>query len=497
MLKNSLPFLIAMILGALAVLGFAPFFIFPANILSLAGLCYLWIKAGNPKTAFKLGFQYGLGLFGAGIYWIYISLHDFGNMPWWFAGFSTFCLCAFMALFVALVGWFSKRLGSPLISIPVLWGLSDWTRSWIFTGFPWLTMGYSQVPHSPLAGFIPLVGVYGVSVIAVFFAALIANWLANSPSNLISKRNTIAALMLVIVIGGVLKTAEWTLPIGKPISVALLQGNIAQDEKWSPETAQNTINQYIEMTQASKAKLIVLPETAFPVISSQIDPSIKDALNTRAKQNNGDMIVGLVEFNEATNSTPSEYFNSAVSFGSNPNQTYRKNHLVPFGEFIPLKLVLGWIYRDYLHMPLSDLSRGGSQQKPMNLAGQKVAVNICYEDVFGNEIIHQLPNATLLVNISNDAWYGLSYAADQHMQFSQARALETGRMVLRATNNGATAIIDQHGYILAHAPHYTKTTLNALAQGYKGSTPYVRWGNWPFIIFCFSAIAFVIRRKTK
>jgi apolipoprotein N-acyltransferase len=493
MLKNSLPFLIAIILGALAVLGFAPFCIFPASILSLAGLCYLWIKADNPKTAFKLGFQYGLGLFGAGIYWIYISLHDFGSMPWWFAGFCTFCLCAFMALFVALVGWFSKKLGSPLVSIPVLWGLSDWTRSWIFTGFPWLTMGYSQVPHSPLAGFMPLVGVYGVSVITVFFAATIAYWLANKSSNSTYKRNSTIAMVLILVTGGILKVIEWTVPFGKPLSVALLQGNIAQEEKWSPETAQNTINQYIDMAQASNAQLIVMPETAMPVVSSQIGPGIKDALSARARQNNGDMIVGVVEYNENTN----EYFNSAISFGSNPNQTYRKNHLVPFGEFIPLKQIFGWIYRDYLHMPLNDLSRGGTQQKPMNLAGQKVAVNICYEDVFGNEIIHQLPEATLLVNISNDAWYGLSYAADQHMQFSQARALETGRMVLRATNNGATASIDQHGYILAHAPHYTKTTLNVLAQGYTGSTPYVRWGNWPFTVFCFGALIGIISRKRR
>jgi apolipoprotein N-acyltransferase len=380
----------------------------------------------------------------------------------------------------------------------VLWGLSDWTRSWIFTGFPWLTMGYSQVPHSPLAGFMPLVGVYGVSVITVFIGALIGYWFAFKPQNLVWKRNAIVALTLILVAGFVLKAVEWTAPFGKPLSVALLQGNIAQDEKWSPETAQNTINQYIEMTQASKAQLIVLPETALPVLASQLDPSVKTTLTERAKKNGGDILVGLVQVNSSvTQPDYDRYFNSAISFGSAPTQYYSKNHLVPFGEFIPLKQIFGWIYRDYLHMPLSDLSRGGTQQKPMNLAGQKIAVNICYEDVFGNEIIHQLPDATLLVNISNDAWYGLSYAADQHMQFSQARALETGRMVLRATNNGATASIDQHGYILAHAPHYTKTTLNVLAQGYTGSTPYVRWGNWPFIVFCFGALIGIISRKRR
>ncbi len=495
MLKNLSSFLIALTLGAVAVSGFAPFYIFPLSIFSLAGITYLWIKTSSPKSAWVLGFSYGLGLYCVGIYWIYISLHDFGGMPWWFAGFCTFCLCAFMAIFVGLVGWFAKKLGAPLISIPVLWGLSDWVRSWIFTGFPWLTMGYSQVPHSPLTGYMPIVGVYDVSVITVFTGALIGYWLANKPQNLIFKRNVIAALVLILIAGGLLKVVEWTTPIGKAFSVSLIQGNIPQDIKWSPEAAQGTIDQYLQMAKASNAQLIILPETALPVISSQLDESIKNTLSDYAKHHS--LIIGMVEYDEKTN----EYFNSAISFSDAPSQTYKKNHLVPFGEFIPLKKVFGWIYRDWLNMPLSDLSRGGWEQDPMRLLGngvaQHIGINICYEDVFGNEIIRQLPKATLLVNISNDAWYGTSYAADQHMQFSQARALETGRMMLRATNNGATASIDQHGYVLAHAPHFTKTTLNVTAQGYTGSTPYVRWGNWPFIIFCFGAIAFVIRRKTK
>ena len=495
-------FLLAFALGALSVLGFAPFYIFPMPIFAIAGLCYFWAKVSTPAGAWLLGFSYGLGLYCVGIYWIYISLHDFGGMPWWFAGFSTFCLCAFMALFVGLVGYFGKKLGTKnmdwlWLSVPVLWGLSDWIRSWIFTGFPWLTMGYSQVPQSPLAGYMPLVGVYGVSVITVFVAALVGYWLANSLQSPIWKRNSVAALTLIVVGGFILKAVEWTTPIGAPTKVALIQGNIAQDTKWSPESAQSTINQYLDMAKASTAKLIILPETALPVLSSQLDPSIKVALTAHAKQNNGDIIVGMVEYNEATSNAPSEYFNSALSFGSAPTQVYSKNHLVPFGEFIPLKQVFGWIYRDYLHMPLSDLSRGGVNQKPMRLVNQKVAVNICYEDVFGEEIIRQLPAATLLINISNDAWYGQSYAAYQHMQFSQARALETGRMMLRATNTGATAAIDNHGYVLAHLPHFTKATLNVMAQGYTGSTPYIVWGNWPFIVFCFSVLAYLLWRKRR
>ncbi len=484
-------FAIPYLLGAFTVLAFAPFYIFPIAVLSLIGIIYLWIKADSPKAAFKLGFQFGLGLHVVGTYWIYISLHDFGGMPWWFAGFSTFCLCAFMALFVGLVGYFSKRFGFIIISALVLWGLSDWVRSWIFTGFPWLTLGYSQVPHSPLAGYMPIVGVYGVSVINAFVAAIIACWLAKTNHNVIWKRNAIAALMLIIVSGGLLKVIEWSTPINGPISVALIQGNIAQSTKWSPDTAQNTIDTYINMAKASEAQLIVLPETALPVVSSQVDASITDALINHAKQNNGNIIVGMVEVNQQTD----EYFNSAFSYGTAPTQSYAKNHLVPFGEYIPLKQVFGWIYRDWLNMPLSDLSRGGAYQTPMQLGNQKVAVNVCYEDVFGEEITHQLPAATLLVNISNDAWYGESYAADQHMQFSQARALETGRMMLRATNTGATAAIDPHGFVIAYAPHDVQTTLNVQAQGYTGTTPYVRWGNWPFIVFCFGVLLVLVWRK--
>lgn len=487
--------IIAFLLGALAVLGFAPFYIFPATIIALIGIIYCWAKAPTAKACLTLGFQFGLGLYSVGIYWIYISLHDFGSMPWWFAGFCTFCLCAFMALFPALVGYFSKRLTFLTISAPVLWGLSDWVRSWIFTGFPWLTIGYSQTPYSPLAGYIPVVGVYGVSIITVAIAACIAIWLANKnqPINLTWRRNVITAVTLLVAAGGILKVVPWSSPIGELFSASLIQGNVAQDIKWLPDAAERTMAQYVAMTESSKADLIVLPETALPVIASQLDPAVKEALASHAKQNNGNIIVGMVDYDLNTQ----EYFNSAFSLGIDSTQSYSKNHLVPFGEFIPFKKLLGWIYRDWLNIPLSDLSRGGTDQQPMLLKDQKVAVNICYEDVFGEEIINQLPEATVLVNISNDAWYGQSYAADQHMQFSQTRALETGRMVLRATNTGATAMIDQHGYVIAHAPHDTQTTLNVTAQGYEGTTPYVLWGNWPFIIFSFSVIAFVISRKKQ
>ena len=491
------------LLGAVCVLGFAPFYFYPASILSLIGLFYYWYQDSTPtysaRKAAISGFISGLGLFGTGIYWIYISLHDFGNMPSIMAGFATFFLCAFLSLFPALVGALSiklshKKAQQMLIVIPVLWALSDWTRGWIFTGFPWLTIGYSQIPHSPLAGYMPIIGVYGVSMITVFIASLIGFWLAKKPTSFIWRRNAIAIILLVLLIGVTLKSVDWTTPTGKPISVALLQGNIAQDIKWMPETAMRTLGQYLSMAEASDAELIVMPETALPVLASQIPEEFSVRLKKHASQNQSTILFGAIEQENG------DYFNSMLSIGGTKAEIYRKSHLVPFGEFIPFKAALGWIYRDWLNMPLSDLSRGSIHQQPMNIAGEKVAINICYEDVFGEEIIRQLPQATLLVNASNDAWYGQSYAAHQHLQFSQARALETGRTMLRATNTGATAMIDPYGNVLAHAPHFTTTTLNVLAQGYSGSTPYVRWSNWLFLSICFVTLAFIFlasRRKTK
>jgi apolipoprotein N-acyltransferase len=488
-------YLILFLLGASTVLAFAPFYLFPVSIISLAGLCWVWQQSPSSRQAFKAGFVYGLGLYVVGIYWIYISLHDFGEMPAIFAAICTFLLSAFMALFPGLVGAISVRIAAHktvrlLIAVPILWALSDWIRSWIFTGFPWLTMGYSQVPHSPLAGFMPIIGVYGVSILVVLSGTLLACAFTNkNTAARMEKRNLFLILLALWLSGAALKLIDWTHKTGSPLKVALLQGNIPQDLKWAPEIATKTVEQYVSMAEASDARLIVMPETALPMLSSDLPDEVKDRLKQHAIRNQGDILLGFVE-NEQEN-----YFNSMLSIGTAASATYQKSHLVPFGEYIPLKEVFGWIYRDLLNMPLSDLSRGSIHQQPMNIAGQQVAVNICYEDVFGEEIIRQLPQASLLVNVSNDAWYGESYAAEQHMQFSQARALETGRMMLRATNTGATAAIDPHGYVFAHAPHFKQTRLDVVAQGYSGSTPYVRFGNWPFLIICAAGLLFIWRRK--
>jgi apolipoprotein N-acyltransferase len=479
--------LVALLLGAFAVFGYAPFYLYPIPILTLAGLFFLGRSAETSRQGFLLGYFYGLGLFGAGVSWIYVSLHDFGGMPAAAAAFATALFCMFLGLFPATAGWLSARFGQLRVyAMPFAWVLMEWVLNWIFTGFPWMTLGYSQVPYSPLAGLAPVFGVFGISLAAAVTAALVAALLGGA-----KRKPILIALLAFWVAGSLLKQVTWSKPVGETVSVSLLQGNIPQDMKWQPEEIRSTLHTYLDLAQRHPAQLVVLPETALPLLWHQVPEDYLAALAEPAKALGGDTLVGVPE------KISDEYFNSMFSVGNAPTQKYSKFHLVPFGEFIPFKAALGWIYHDLLHIPLSDLSSGPKYQKPMQVAGQKVAVNICYEDVFGEEIIRQLPEATLLVNASNDAWYGHSLAAHQHLQISQTRAMETARMMLRATNTGATAIVAPDGTVVAEAPHFTTMALTGQAQGYTGTTPYVRWGNWPAVMLILLALGLLWVRKKK
>ncbi len=270
---------------------------------------------------------------------------------------------------------------------------------------------------------------------------------------------------------------DWVKPEGEPVSVSLLQGNIPQDMKWREDHLESTMQTYAKLIVESDSRLIVTPEISIPLFSDTVPPRYLSYLAEHARNNNGDVLIGLAE---RTGHEGKEYYNTMFSFGTAPAQSYRKHHLVPFGEYIPFKPLFGWVIQ-VLQIPLSDFSRGGLDQQPMNLAGQRVAINICYEDVFGEEIIYQLPQATMLVNVSNDAWFGRSIGPQQHLQISQMRALETGRYMLRATNTGVTAIIDERGRVLQTIEIFTTAALHGLAQGFTGATPYVRMGNYPVL----------------
>ncbi|UJP06458.1 MAG: apolipoprotein N-acyltransferase [Nitrosomonas sp.] len=491
---------VSFLLGILTVSGFAPFYLFPMPVLTLAALLGGCRSSGAPSRSAMLGFWFGMGLFGAGVTWIYVSLHDFGAMPIPIAVGALIILCAYLSLFPALGCWLLTRLrpasavGWALLAA-VLWMLCEWLRGTLFTGFPWLAIGYTQAPHSPLAGFAPIVGVYGISILVVFSAALLALWLETG----LRQWRYGLAVLTVGIIGYGLQEITWVEPEGEPVTVSLLQGNIAQDLKWRADQIENSMETYAKLILESDSRLIVTPEISIPLFSDIVPPAYLAYLAEHARNNRGDVLIGLAERDDDNGDA---YYNTMFSLGTAPEQSYRKHHLVPFGEFIPLKPIFGWVIQ-VLQIPLTDFSRGSLEQQPMTIAGQRVAVNICYEDVFGEEIIRQLPQATLLVNVSNDAWFGRSIGPQQHLQISQMRALETGRYMLRATNTGVTAIIDERGRVLDTIEIFTTAALHGQAQGFTGATPYVRMGNYPalgfsLLIVCFGLLSvFRSARKTR
>lgn len=478
-LKNPyLKLLLVYLAGAVTVLGFAPFYLFPVPVMTLAWLLALCHKNRNPLKNAVLGFSFGMGLFSAGVTWIYVSLHDFGAMPVPAAVTALIVLCAYLSLFLASSCWLLTKLRpeSPLLWAALagaLWMLSEWLRGTLFTGFPWLTLGYSQAPFSPLAGFAPVVGVYGISLIIVFSAALLFFWL----ENIREKWRWGAALLTIWLCGFALQMIEWVQPEGEPVTVSLLQGNISQDLKWRADQIEHSMETYAQLILESESRLIVTPEISIPLFNDVVPPAYLAYIAEHARNVKGDVLIGLAERDHEDGNA---YYNTMFSLGSSPEQSYRKHHLVPFGEYIPFKPLFGWVIQ-VLQIPLSDFSRGGLDQQPMAIAGQRVAINICYEDVFGEEIIYQLPQATLLVNVSNDAWFGRSIGPQQHLQISQMRALETGRYMLRATNTGVTAIINERGRVLDTIEIFTTAALHGVAQGFTGATPYVRMGNYPVL----------------
>jgi apolipoprotein N-acyltransferase len=470
------PLVQAFLLGLVTVAGFAPFGLFLLPLLTLAAALWLGERAPRARGAFAIGFAFGLGYFLAGVSWVYVSLHDFGAMPAPVAAAVTLLFCAYLALYPACALSIAVRVRTPWLRralvFPGAWIAAEWVRGWLFTGFPWLAIGYSQAPHGPLAGLAPVLGLHAVGLALVASAGLLLHALAGGGRAV--HQRALAALAALWVATFALKTVAWTEPAGEPVRVSLLQGNVAQSIKWRPEQVAITLELYERMIRASSAQLVILPETALPLFLQNVPPDFLQSIAAHARANGADVLIGLPEHG------PGGYYNSVVTLGASPSQAYRKSHLVPFGEFIPLRPLLAPVV-EAMAIPLTDFARGAVTQRPLAVAGQRVAVNICYEDVFGEEIIRQLPEATLLVNVSNVAWFGDSIAPRQHLQIAQMRALETGRHMLRATNTGMTAVVDPQGRIVAEAATFSTETLSAEVRGHEGATPYVRLGNGPVL----------------
>ena len=484
--------LLALLTGALTVAGFAPFGLWPAPILSLTVLMLLWRRAPSPWACARLGFWWGLGCFLAGVNWLDISLHDYGGMPQAAAIPGIVGLCALLAAFPAAVGWGAARFfgGRPkarwLIAVPALWTLAEWVRSWFLTGFPWLSLGYAQTPHGPFAGVAPVLGVFGVTAASVLLSGLLAA-LATARRDDHALGPLAGAVLLLVGAGLGLGRVAWTHPVGVPLSVNLLQGNVPQDQKFQRDETPLIVQRYLNLLKGSPGHLILMPESALPYVREMLPESIADTFERYGYDHDADLLVGL--FSEPARG---QYYNSVVSFGHSPSQTYQKVHLVPFGEFIPLEGLLKPLLHALLTIPIDSQQHGSPDQPPLRVAGQYVGVDICYEDAFGDEILHALPQATVLANFTNDGWFGDSIGPEQHLQMAQTRALETGRSLLRVTNTGVTAIIDPRGRLLVRAPRGEVFNLSGMVQGYAGRTPFVVLGNYGILALCLLALVLSI-----
>ncbi len=482
---------VAALAGAGSVLAFSPFDLFPLILLSLGALFVLLERASHhARTGFVLGCAWGLGAFLAGVSWLYVALNRYGGVPMPVAALAIFLFCAYLALYPGLLGALYVRFRPSAVALrPVLFGglwiVAELARGWVFTGFPWLAVGYTQTPPSPLAGWLPVVGVYAVGGLLAGMAAclVLIPWRKGGRG-----LAGVVPVVALVVLGAVLGRVAWTTPAGEPLQVALAQTHIEQDLKWQPELLQNWLDINAGLADGHDADLVVLPETSLPLLVEYLPEGYLDLLAAQARERNGDLVVGVF-----SRDGQGKIYNAAISLGVSAPQFYAKQHLVPFGEYSPP--LFGWFYK-LADIPMSDQSPG-RDSRPMLLGGQRIAINICYEDLFGRALIRSLPEATLMLNLSNLAWYGDSLAQPQHLQIARVRALETGRPMLRSTNTGMTALVMPDGEVSAALPPFERGVLEVSVRGYHGLTPYARWGDLFALVMAAVAIVLGLRGRRR
>lgn len=470
--------------GAVLALAFAPFGIWPLAIICPTLLFLAW-QGAAPRRAAAIGFWFHSGTFLAGTYWLYHSVHTVGGEAIGVALVLMLGLVAIMGVYLALLGYAQARLLPAtgalrwLMGLPACWVLLEWWRGWFLSGFPWLSLGYAQI-DSPLAGLAPVLGVYGIGLICVLNAGAVT-------ALLLGKRSlrpwAIVVLVLPWLVSWPLWQREWTRPSDAPVRVAVVQAAIAQDHKWSPEWRDKTLALYRQLAEPYfGTPLIVWPEAALPDVAHQLIGYL-NALWSDAHAADSDVVMGLLHYDVQKDT----YYNGVLAL-SDQVQWYHKRHLVPFAEYFP-SFVRGSMR--LLNLRYGDFGAGDADQPPLSAAGQKLGMTICYEDGFGAEQLSLLKEATLLVNVTNDAWFGDTSAPYQHLDISRMRALEAGRDMVRAANDGVSALIASNGKIMATVPRFKAAVLTGQVQPRMGLTPYARVGNWPVLLVCLIGVLWV------
>ncbi len=485
--------------GAFATLAFAPFSFWCAMPIALIGFL-LFIHQQSAKKAALIGLSWGLGQFGTGIAWVHVVIEKFGGLPTSVGLVLISLLVLYLALFPALFAYVFRRINLPntqgyLLLAPGLWLCVDWLRGWIFTGFPWLWAGYSQI-DGPLAPIAPILGVQGITLCLV----LISGAITLSITQRVYPPLALVVLILFTSVG--LGNIHWTENTNQQLKVAMIQGNIPQELKWLPEYRWPTLLTYQDLTRANwDADIIIWPEAAIPAFENEL-PYFLERLDSVAKTNNSTIITGILDKTEN-----GQYFNNVITLGKNgldgyqypAKEVYSKHHLLVFGEFVPFEEFLRPI-APLFNLPMSSFTRGDYNQPNINASGYQLATAICYEIAFNEQVRQSLNlDSDFILTLSNDTWFGRSIGPHQHLEIARMRALENGKPVLRATNTGLTAAIDHQGKIIKQIPQFETLVLRAKIFVTEGVTPYTKWGNYPLYLWILlSGIAMVwLHRRTN
>lgn len=487
----ALVYACALAAGALLACSFAPLNWWPLALLCPAILMWLW-EDGGPRRAAWSGFCFGAGTFGLGTWWLYVSVHGFGGAPVWLTGFVVLGLVGIMALYHALLGyvavrWLPLRDGWRYFAgLPALWLLIEWLRGWFLSGFPWLTLGESQT-DTWLRGFAPVTGMYGISALLLLGSgSLLA--LLRGPRRL--RTAAMCLLLLPWPLGLALTHVEWTHPEGPPISVAVLQGAIPQDQKWQADNVEPTRELYTKLNdEALGAQLIVWPESALPELANEV-PQYLGQLYSRARAHGSDIVMGIIRADD-----DDAYYNSIMTLSDHVS-FYSKHHLVPFAEYFPVPpFIRSWLR--LMSLPYSDFTAGPADQPAVAAAGTMLSLSICYEDAYDSAALAALRQARVLVNVTNDAWFGRSWARYQHFQIARMRALESQRPLVRAANDGISALVGADGEVLARAPEFESTVLRGSVQPRAGLPPFARLGNGLAILPALLAALLAVHRGRR
>jgi apolipoprotein N-acyltransferase len=488
----------ALLAGMALPLSFAPFGWWPVAFLSPALLMGLW-QGATPRRAAALGFWYSFGTFSVGTYWLYISLKLIGHAPVPLALFLMLGLAAIMGSYHALLGWAvgkflpARGLALWMLALPGAWLLMEWFRSWFLTGFGWLALGYAHTDNW-LGALAPVIGQYGLGLVTLIMAGGLVTLLLGA------RRDRLVAVPVVVAIwvaAFALRGIAWTEPHGKPIEVAVVQGAVPQDEKWIAGNLDAIVELYQTLNrQAHGADIIFWPESAVPDLANNHINFYREVY-AEASRHGSAMIMGTLRA-EVKPDGDDEYFNSVLAMDKDTPGVgwHDKHHLVPFVEFFPVpQFVRNWLR--LMSLPYSDFNRGAAEQAPLEAGGQKIAAGVCYEDAYGSTLLPVMRTATMLANVTNDSWFGRSTARYQHLQISRLRAMETGRPMVRAANDGVSAVIDAQGNLTATAPEYEANVMRAKLQPRTGLTPYALTGNWPAVCLAlvFAGVGAYFRRR--